>query len=117
VSEDHAVPVEDLGCRGGTVVFQGGYVGKVGKGPGDPDGKEEHDKRKDAEGCEKGLLHGARLLLPVHGVLVLLIPSTDGTGVDASTAAAAPERADDKKENNADEDIEELIVGHNYSTR
>jgi hypothetical protein len=45
---------------------------------------------------------------------VRLIPSTDGTGVDASTAAATPEKADDKKENDTDEDIEELIIVHDF---
>jgi hypothetical protein len=35
-----------------------------------------------------------------------LIPSTDGTGVDAS-AASAPQRAEDKKESDADEYVDE----------
>jgi hypothetical protein len=41
---------------------------------------------------------------------VRLIPSTDGTGVDASAPAAATERADDEHESDADENIDELVI-------
>jgi hypothetical protein len=112
VNEQCAVPVKDLGCCGRPIVFQGSYIRKVGKGPDDPDDKEENDEHNGADGCKEGLLHGSRLLLPVLGVLVRLIPSTDGTGVDASAPAAAPERTDDEYESDTDKDIDELIVGH-----
>jgi hypothetical protein len=92
-------------------VFQGSYIRKVGKGPDDPDDKEENDEHKGADGCKDGLLHGSGLLLPVLEILVLLIPSTDGTGVDASAPAAASERADDENESETDENVDELIVG------
>jgi hypothetical protein len=43
---------------------------------------------------------------------VRFIPSTDGTGVDASAPAAAPERTDDEYESDTDENIDEVIIVH-----
>jgi hypothetical protein len=111
VNEECSVAIQNFGCSGRPVVSQGSYIRKVGKGPDDPDDKEENDEHKRAEGCKEGLHHGSGLLLPVFGVLVLLIPSTDGTGVDAS-APAASERADDEHKSNTDENIDEQVIGH-----
>jgi hypothetical protein len=42
--------------------------------------------------------------------VIVVIPPTGGTRVDASATAAAPERADNKQKGNTDEDVEELVV-------
>jgi hypothetical protein len=117
VNEQCAVPVKDLGGYSRPIAFESSYIRKVGKGPDDPDDKEEYDEHKGADGCKEGLLHGAGLLLPVLGVLVRLIPSTDGTGVDASAPAAAPERADYKNESETNENVDELIIGQSDHPR
>jgi hypothetical protein len=113
VNEECSVAIQDFGCSGRAVMSQCSYIRKIGKGPDDPDDKEENDEHKGAEGCEEGLLHGLRLLFPVLGVLLRLIPSTDGTGIDASTPATTPERTDDEHESDANENVDELIIRHN----
>jgi hypothetical protein len=50
------------------------------------------------------------LLLSIAVRAFMIIPPTGGTGVDASSAAAAPKRADHEHECDADEDVDELIV-------
>jgi hypothetical protein len=63
---------------------------------------------------EEVLFHGSLLLLSVVLAFVI-IPSTDGTGVDASAAAAA-ERADHEQECDADKDVDELVVRHRIAS-
>jgi hypothetical protein len=46
--------------------------------------------------------------------VIVIIPPTGGTRVDASAAAAAAQRADHEQERDADENIDELVVTHGF---
>ncbi|NTW66540.1 MAG: hypothetical protein HGB21_09595 [Nitrospirae bacterium] len=48
--------------------------------------------------------------------MIVIIPPTGGTRIDASAAAAA-KKADHEKERDADEDVYELVVYHGFFTQ
>jgi hypothetical protein len=114
MGKEMAVPVQNLGSGRGPVMFEEGNVREPGYGPDYPDSDDKDDQRqggdRPGDRPEEDLFHGRTLLLPIAVRMLMITPSTEGTGVNASAPASAPERADNEQERDADENVDEWIV-------